>query len=313
VRSTAGARPFSFAGSALAGLMLSGGGFLLSKTKEQLRSLDLRARKGLGQHFLVDGRVLKRIVSAANLAATDTVVEVGPGLGILTKELARRAGRVIAIELDPKLASALEQTLASATNVTIVNADILETDPGAVIKKAEGDVETRYKVVTNLPYYIASAVVRHFLEAGLKPELMVITVQKEVAQAMVAKPGKMNLLSVSVQFYGKPAIVDYVLARSFYPAPKVDSAIVRIEVYDRPAVEVEDVAQFFRVVRGGFAAPRKQLHNSLAQGLKVSAAEAAAVLQRAGISQERRAQTLSLEEWARVCCVFSATALEEQC
>jgi 16S rRNA (adenine1518-N6/adenine1519-N6)-dimethyltransferase len=293
--------------------MVKGGGFLLSQTKKQLRSLDLRARKGLGQHFLVDNRVLKRIVSAAKLAATDTVVEVGPGLGILTKELARRAGRVIAIELDPKLASALEQALASIANVTIVNADVLESDPGALIRKGEGDVEARYKVVANLPYYVASAVVRHFLEAGLKPQLMVITVQKEVAQVMVAQPGKMSLMSVSVQFYGKPSIVDYVSARSFYPAPKVDSAIVRIELYDHHAVEVEDVAQFFEVVRGGFAAPRKQLHNSLAQGLKVSSAEAAALLQRAGISQERRAQTLTLEEWARVCRVFGATALEEQC
>lgn len=293
--------------------MVKGGGFLLSQTKKQLRSLDLRARKGLGQHFLVDDRVLKRIVSAAKLAATDTVVEVGPGLGILTKELARRAGQVIAIELDPKLASALEQALASVANVTIVNANVLESDLGALIRKAKGDVEARYKVVANLPYYIATAVVRHFLEAGLKPQLVVITVQKEVAQVMVAQPGKMSLMSVSVQFYGKPSIVGYVPARSFYPTPKVDSAIVRIELYDRPAVEVEDVSQFFEVVRGGFAAPRKQLHNSLAQGLKIPSAEAAALLERAGISQERRAQTLTLEEWARVCRLFGATALEEQC
>jgi 16S rRNA (adenine1518-N6/adenine1519-N6)-dimethyltransferase len=240
--------------------MVKSGGFLLSQTKKQLRSLDLRARKGLGQHFLVDDRVLRRIVSAAKLAANDTVVEVGPGLGILTKELARRAGRVIAIELDPKLASALEQALASVANVTIVNADVLESDPGALIKKAEGDAEARYKVVANLPYYIATAVVRHFLEAGLKPQLVVVTVQKEVAQAMVAQPGDMSLLSVSVQFYGKPSIVDYVPARSFYPAPKVDSAIVRIDLYDRSVVAEEDVARFFEVVRGGFAAPRKQLH-----------------------------------------------------
>lgn len=293
--------------------MVKGGGFLLSQTKKQLRSLDLRARKGLGQHFLVDDRVLKRIVSAAKLAATDTVVEVGPGLGILTKELARRAGQVIAIELDPKLASALEQALASVANVTIVNANVLESDLGALIRKAKGDVGARYKVVANLPYYIATAVVRHFLEAGLKPQLVVITVQKEVAQVMVAQPGKMSLMSVSVQFYGKPSIVGYVPARSFYPTPKVDSAIVRIELYDRPAVEVEDVSQFFEVVRGGFAAPRKQLHNSLAQGLKIPSAEAAALLERAGISQERRAQTLTLEEWARVCRLFGATALEEQC
>ena len=292
--------------------MVRGRSFLLSQTKKQLHSLELHTRKGLGQHFLVDDRVLKRIVSAAEPASTDTVVEVGPGLGILTKALAQRAGWVIAVELDPKLASALEQSLASLANVTIVNADILESDPEALMKEARDNVEAGYKVVANLPYYIASAVVRHFLEAELKPRLMVVMVQKEVAQAIVAQPGDMSLLSVSVQLYGKPSIVDYVPPRSFYPPPKVSSAIVRIEVYERPAVE-EDVARFFDVVRGGFTAPRKQLHNSLAQGLKILPAEAAALLERAGISQKRRAETLSLEEWARVCHVFSATALKEQC
>ncbi len=267
----------------------------------------------MGQHFLVDDRVLESIVSAAELTPSDIVVEVGPGLGILTRELARRAGGVIAVELDTKLASALEQALASLANVTIVNADILECDPEALITKAKGDVEPEYKVVANLPYYIATAVVRHFLETRLKPRLMVVTVQKEVAQAIVAQPGDMSLLSVSVQFYGKPSIVDYVPPRSFYPAPKVDSAIVRIEVYDRPAVGVGDVAWFFEVVRSGFAAPRKQLHNSLAQGLKILPAEAAALLERVGISQKRRAETLRLDEWALLCRAFGATALREQC
>ena len=292
--------------------MVKGSGGLLSQTKKQLRSLELHARKGLGQHFLVDEKVLERIVSAAELDSMDTVVEAGPGLGILTKALAQRAGRVIAVELDPRLASALEQALASLANVTIVNADILESDPVELIKEARGAVEPRYKVVANLPYYIASAVVRHFLEAGLKPRLMVFMVQKEVAQAIVAQPGDMSLLSVSAQLYGKPSIVDYVPPRSFYPPPKVSSAIVRIEVYDHPAVE-EDVTRFFEVVRAGFTAPRKQLHNSLAQGLKILPAEAAALLEKARISQERRAETLTLEEWAQLCRVFSAAALKEQC
>ena len=289
-----------------------GGVSLLSQTRRQLRCLNLRAEKGLGQHFLIDDEVLRRILSAVELASSDTVIEVGAGLGILTRELARRAGWVIAIEVDARLASALEKALAPLTNITIVNADVLKTDPKTLVEATKGGFEAQYMVVANLPYYIATAVLRHFLEASLKPRLMVVTVQKEVAQAMVAQPGEMSILSVSVQLYGKPSIVDYVPARSFYPAPKVDSAIVRIELYDHPAVEVDDVAQFFEVVRSGFAAPRKQLHNSLAQGLGVLPRDAATLLARVGIDQKRRAQTLSLEEWAGVCHEFTATALKQE-
>ncbi|MFQ5925603.1 MAG: ribosomal RNA small subunit methyltransferase A, partial [Dehalococcoidia bacterium] len=151
---------------------------LLRQTKEQLRRLGLRAKKGLGQHFLIDDRVLRRIVSAAELSPFDTVVEVGPGLGILTRELARRAGWVIAIEVDPRLASALDEALAPLANVTILSADVLESDPKSLIEGAKGGLEASYKVVANLPYYIASAVLRHFLEASLKPETMVVTIQK---------------------------------------------------------------------------------------------------------------------------------------
>lgn len=279
-------------------------GLLLNQTKRELQRLDLHAKKGLGQHFLVDERVLRSLTSAAELASQDTVVEVGPGLGILTRELAKKAGRVIAIEVDSRLASVLKETLVPYPNVTIINADVLEIDPQALLAK-----ETPYKVVANLPYYIASAVLRHFLETSTKPRLMVITVQKEVAQAIVAQPGKMGILSVGVQFYGKPTIVDYVPARSFYPPPKVSSAILRIDLYERPPVAVEDEALFFKVVRGGFSAPRKQLHNSLAQGLAIPTADAAALLKKAGISQRRRAETLSLEEWATVYRLFR----ERQC
>jgi 16S rRNA (adenine1518-N6/adenine1519-N6)-dimethyltransferase len=277
-----------------------GAGLLASRTKKELRRLDLRAKKGLGQHFLVDEKALGCIISAAQLTSADTVIEVGPGLGILTEELAKRAGRIIAVEIDSRLASALKETFASCYNVTIINKDILETDAAALLELIGGAADISYKVVANLPYFIGSAVVRHFVEASIKPCLMVVTVQKEVAQQMAAQPGKMSLLSVGVQFYGKPAIVDYVPASSFYPRPKVDSAIVRIDLYDQPAVQVEDATKFFRVVRGGFSAPRKQLHNSLAQGLEISSRDAAALVERAGISQKRRPETLSLDEWARV-------------
>ncbi|MFW6126521.1 MAG: 16S rRNA (adenine(1518)-N(6)/adenine(1519)-N(6))-dimethyltransferase RsmA [Chloroflexota bacterium] len=273
---------------------------LVRRTKGELRRLDIRARKGLGQHFLVDRAVLNRIVTAAELTATDVVLEVGPGLGILTEKLADIAASVVAIEIDPRLASALEERLASCGNVTVVNRDVLQTEPGALLGLAADKLDTPYKVVANLPYYIASAVVRSFLEGRPKPCVMVVTVQKEVAAQMVAEPGGMSLLSVGVQFYGKPSIVQRIPASKFYPRPKVDSAVVRIDVFERPAVDVDDEAEFFNVVRAGFSAPRKQLHNALAQGLLLSPHEAASLVERAGVCKKRRAETLSLEEWARI-------------
>lgn len=275
-------------------------GSLLTQTKRLLRQFDLRARKGLGQHFLIDEEVLKRITSAAEITPADVIVEVGPGLGILTRELARQAGRVIAIELDNKLAAALKQTLASLNNITIINDDVLRLEPGDLVTEPK----TSYKVVANLPYYITSPVLRHFLEAPAKPRLMIIMVQKEVAEVIVAKPGEMSLLSVSVQFYGEPRIIGYVPAQCFYPAPKVDSAILRIDPHPQPVVAVADEAGFFELVRAGFTTPRKQIVNSLAQGLGVSKIDALSLLETAGIVPQRRAETLSLEEWARLWQVF---------
>jgi len=268
---------------------------LLAETKQLLRRFNLRARKRLGQRFLIDGDVLQRILSAAELTADDIVLEVGPGLGILTRELAQRAQRVIAIELDDKLANFLKQELVSFPNVMIINEDILKIEPAILLTKSE-----RYKVVANLPYYITSPVLRHFLEATLKPDLMVVMVQKEVAEAIVAGPGKRSLLSISVQFYGRPTIIGKVPANSFYPAPEVDSAILRIDLYPKPAVAVDNTEGFFGTVRAGFASPRKQLANSLAQGLGWPKTDVLSVLAEASIAPQRRAETLTLEEWAQL-------------
>ncbi|OGO30918.1 MAG: hypothetical protein A2Z29_01530 [Chloroflexi bacterium RBG_16_56_11] len=273
---------------------------LLSRTKKLLRSYDLRARKGLGQHFLIDAAVLEAIVAAADLNSADTLIEVGPGLGILTAELARRAGWVIAIELDNRLAEVLEKTLPG-DNIVVLNEDVLGTDPAVILRgRAPGFPPglRSYKVVANLPYYITSPVLRHFLEAAVKPEMMVVMVQKEVAEAILAGPGKRSLLSIAVQFYGKPGLVTEVPASSFYPAPAVDSAVIRIDVYPAPPVPVTDVDGFFRLVRAGFAAARKQVANSLSQGLKLPKAEAMGLLAAAGIEPQRRAETFTLEEWA---------------
>jgi len=284
---------------------------LLAETRGLLRHFDLKARKGLGQHFLIDREVLGLITSAAELTPADVIMEIGPGLGVLTTELARQAGWVVAIELDSKLADILEQTLAPFDNVTIVNEDILQVEPAALLREQKTGFPPainnpfNYKVVANLPYYITAHVLRHFLEASAKPQIIVVMVQKEVAEAIVAESGRMSLLSISVQFYGKPRIISNVPARCFYPAPAVDSAILRVDVYPQPAVAVTNEDSFFGVVRAGFTASRKQIGNSLAQGLGLSKPEVASLLGRASIVPQRRAETLTLDEWAQLWQVFT--------
>jgi len=272
------------------------------EVKRLLRQSGLRAKKGLGQHFLIDEKTLETIVIAAELSPEDIVIEVGPGLGILTIELARRAGKVIAVELDTKLASLLKRRLASLPNVNIVNADILKVSPTQLLGG-----ENNYKVVANLPYYVTSPILRYFVEASPKPSSMVVMVQKEVGEAIVASHGKMSVLAVSLQVYSKPKIVSYVSSQSFYPPPKVDSAIVRFDLFPEPAVKVNDIDSFFKVVRCGFSSPRKQLRNSLAHGLEVKPAEVGLLLEKARIEPQRRAETLNLEEWARLYEVLAAS------
>jgi len=288
-----------------------GGESLLAETRRLLRRSDLQARKGLGQHFLIDEEVLKLITSAAGLTATDVVMEIGPGLGVLTRELAGQSGWVVAIELDSKLADILQQSLASFNNVAIINDDILRIDPAILLREQKAGFPPviasplSYKVVANLPYYITSPVLRHFLEASLKPQTIVVMVQKEVAEVITAKPGQMSVLSISVQFYGEPTIIGYVPARCFYPAPEVDSAILKIELYPQPPVAVTDREGFFRVVRAGFSARRKQIGNSLAQGLELSKAECLSLLGKTSILPQRRAETLTIDEWVKLWQVFT--------
>ena len=286
-------------------------GPLLAQTRNMLRQSGIRARKGLGQHFLVDGEVLGLIVSAAEIAPSDVVIEVGPGLGILTRELAERAGWVAAVELDDNLAASLEKTMAGFNNVSIINRDILEVEPSALLEEERAKMSMaitsplRYKVVANLPYYITSAVLRHFLEASTKPDRMLVMVQKEVAEAIVAGSGRMSVLSISVQFYGKPAIAGVVPAHCFHPVPEVDSAILSVDLYPQPAVAVADIDGFFGLVRSGFTATRKQIANSLAQGLGLPKAEVLSLLGKADIMPQRRAETLTLEEWARLWRIYT--------
>lgn len=277
-----------------------------------LREFDIQPKKSLGQNFLVDQRALERIVAAAELETEDIVLEIGPGLGALTRLLAAEAGRVVAVELDQRLVEVLRQTAtakADLPNVEIIHGDILELDPADLLEQ-QGD-NFQYKVVANLPYYITSAIIRHLLTAEVRPKLMVVTVQLEVARRITAEPGDMSLLAVSVQFYGRPRIVARIKAGAFYPSPQVDSAVIRIELDDYPVVEVDDVDSFFEVVRAGFAQRRKQLRNALAAGLALSASEVAQALSKAGVNPKRRAQTLSIKEWAKVWREIQARPLSQ--
>ena len=268
---------------------------------------DIQPSKGLGQNFLVSPAVLDKIVAAAELTRDDIVLEVGAGLGTLTERLARYAGHVIAVELDQRLMPVLHSAMADVENVTLIQGDILALDPAELISAASTSTpspDVQYKVVANLPYYITSAVLRHLLEARLKPQRMVITVQREVAERIVAKPGQMSLLAVSVQFYGRARRLFRIQPGSFYPSPSVESAVVQIDLHAAPPVPVEAADAFFRVVRAGFAQRRKQLRNTLAAGLRRSPAEIEATLTAVGVDPRRRAQTLSLEEWGRITCAL---------
>jgi len=256
----------------------------------------LSARKSLGQHFLTDRRILRRIVSAAKLTPDDTVVEVGAGLGVLTAQLLRHAGSVVAVEVDEGLCRHLRQRFEGVSNLSLVCGDVLSLGPGEILRSA--GAAPPYVVVGNLPYNIAAAVLRLFLEAPERPQRMIVMLQKEVAESIVARPGRMSLLALSVQFYAVPRLLFKVSPSSFRPPPKVESAVLRIDVREAPAVPTDDVESFFRLLRAGFSAPRKQLRNVLSHALGLDAQSAGNVLRRAGIDPSLRAQALGLEQWA---------------
>ena len=279
-------------------------------TARALRAAGLRPRKGLGQNFLVDPTVPPRIAAAADLAPGDTVIEVGPGLGVLTAALAARldpaaGGRLLAVELDTGLAPVLQERMTGFPAFTLVQGDILDRDPADLVRAPDGTLPP-YQVVANLPYYITSAVLRHFLEAAPPPTALVVMVQREVAERIVARPPAMSLLAVSVQFYGAPRLLFRVPPGAFHPAPKVESAVLRVDVYppDQRPVAGADEAAFFAVVRAGFGQRRKQLGNSLATGLGRDKAAVAAALTQAGIDPARRAETLTLGEWGAIANVM---------
>jgi 16S rRNA (adenine1518-N6/adenine1519-N6)-dimethyltransferase len=271
-----------------------------TRVRAALNALELRPSRERGQNFLIDPQALQAVVEAAQLEPTDTVLEVGPGLGVLTYELVQQAGRVITVELDKRLAARIRDEFNGAANLEVVQSDVLRIQPGELL----GD-QMHYKVVANLPYQITSAVLRHFLEAKLPPDLMVVMVQWEVAQRIVAQPPEMSILAYSVQFYAEPEIVACVPAAAFIPSPKVDSAVLRLRRRTEPPVQVDDVDAFFRTIKAGFLQARKKLANALPTGLasmgvKLEKDPILRALKAAGIDPDRRAETLTLQEWARV-------------
>lgn len=256
-----------------------------------LRQYGLSPKKSLGQNFLVDAYALNAIVVSAELPAQAVVLEVGPGLGSLTRLLAVHAQRVVAVELDQNYIPALEEVLTPFGNTHVVHGDILDLNPAELMG------ESGYYVVANIPYYITSALIRHLLEASIQPTRLVLTLQREVAERICAQPDEMSLLALSVQVYGQARVVGLIPAEAFYPPPKVDSAVVRVDLYPEPVIPTVQLDAFFRLAKAGFSQKRKTLRNSLAGGMRWNGEQAARILNRAGINPQRRAETLSLPEW----------------
>jgi 16S rRNA (adenine1518-N6/adenine1519-N6)-dimethyltransferase len=263
----------------------------------ELRELGIWARKGLGQHFLVDEDVLERIANETPITSGVTVMEIGPGLGQLTERLLDKGATVAAVEIDEQLCAHLRRRFAGR-NLQVICADVLEAPPYDLLDRA--GLSPPYGAVGNLPYYITGLLLRSFLETPQRPDWMVFMVQREVAESLAGQPPRMSLLGVTVQYFAEAELLFTVPPTAFYPPPKVDSAVVRLRSRVAPAVQVESEEEFFNIVRAGFSSPRKQLHNSLSRGTWLEAGGASEILDRAAVDPARRAQTLGLEDWARV-------------
>ena len=257
-----------------------------------LRRYQIHPHKGLGQNFLVDDDALRRIVGIAGIKRTDEVLEIGAGIGNLTRYLTAYAHKVIAVEIDSQLIPVLKEMLKYSTNVEIIQGDILS------IELADLPLHSGFKVVANIPYYLTSALIRKLLESPLHPNRLVLTLQREVAERICAQPGDMSLLALSVQVYGLPSIVEHLPAEAFYPSPKVDSCVVLIDRYKEPVIPQENLNTYFRLAKAGFSNKRKTMRNSLSAGLSMPANQIELMLTVNGIDPKRRAETLSLEEWA---------------
>ena len=269
-------------------------------THAMLRKHHIRPKKSLGQNFLVEPAGLRKVLQAAALEGNEQVLEIGPGVGSLTVLLAQTAQEVIAVEIDQHLFPALQDALKDYSNVKAIHGDILKTDVAPLLK------DEPFVVVANIPYYITSAIIRHLLEANKRPEHMVLTIQKEVAERIIARDGKMSLLALSVQVYGKPDLAATIPAGAFFPAPDVDSAVLKLSLHEKPLIPDEHMDLFFKLATAGFSQKRKTLRNSLTGGLGIQSSETENLLDKAQIHSNRRAETLSLEEWNRLVMAYLA-------
>lgn len=259
-----------------------------------LKKYGIKPKKSLGQNFLIEPAGLNKVIEAANLSTTDDVLEIGAGLGSLTYLLAQSARHVTAVEIDRSMLPPLREALTEFNNVHIVEGDILELKPDELVQAQD------YVVVANIPYYISSAIIRHLMEAQRRPKRVVLTVQKEVAERVLARDGKMSLLSLSVQVFGQVSMAGVIPAGSFLPAPEVDSAVLKVELFPDPLIPFEQQQAFFRLAHAGFGQKRKTLRNSLSAGLALSGSEVEKILTNTGIDPQRRAETLTIVEWKRL-------------
>ena len=267
-------------------------------THALIRKYTIRPKKSLGQNFLIEPSGLRKVLSAAELQGDEQVLEIGAGLGSLTVLLAQNAREVIAIEIDQTLFPALQEAISQYKNVKTIHGDILDLDLTNLLS------DEPFVVVANIPYYITSAIIRKLLEAQKRPTHMVLTIQKEVAERIIARDGKMSLLALSVQIYGKPELVATIPAGAFYPAPDVDSAVLKLSLYERALIEDANSDIFFKLATAGFSQKRKTLRNSLAAGLGISTQKSEALLAKAQIQPTRRAETLYLQEWQQLLAAY---------
>jgi 16S rRNA (adenine1518-N6/adenine1519-N6)-dimethyltransferase len=271
--------------------------------RRMLREAGLRPRKSLGQNFLVHEGALRQVAAAAEIGPADVVLEIGAGIGSLTRHLAAAARRVVAVEIDPALIPVLHSVLDPFPNVDVVPGDILALP----MEKLVGEVDPRgFKVAANIPYYLTSVLIRRLMESAARPVRIVLTVQKEVAERVCAAPGRMNLLALSVQYYGTPSIRGRIPADAFYPVPDVDSAVLRVDLDGAPERDAGESERLFRIARAGFSQKRKMLRNTLSAGLELPAERVEQLLARAGVNSSRRAETVAVEEWVRIADAFSA-------
>jgi len=253
----------------------------------------MKAKKSLGQNFLTDESVVDRIIEAGEVSLGDNVLEIGPGQGFLTKELVKKAGKVLVIEKDEELAEFCRKNIVG-DNLEVLEGDVLDVNWKQILAERE---LLDFKLIANIPYYITGKILRLFLENEFQPKILVLMVQKEVAERICAKPGKLGILSLSVQYFGKPEIVEIVPREKFDPAPDVDSAVLKIVVENKSRLEPGEEKKFFRLIKVGFSSPRKTLVNNLSAGLQKSKEETEEVLEKIGFNGNTRAQELGVEDW----------------